>query len=160
MNRNALSAIAAFCVSLIAAASANAQGQKYTETICGVSVNGEIKAPPAGTNPSLARYLGVWTSGTWKDGVCNGLIVSEVTKAGAATVRFVMPATRDVPQGWFEKSDAALDSRGRLVFKSLLGSDLIYEMQNDGTMSGWLYVKDGSGRGILTGHTRKIAPPS
>ncbi len=71
-----------------------------------------------------------------------------------------MPATRDVPQGWFEKSDAALDSRGRLVFKSLLGSDLIYEMQNDGTMSGWLYVKDGSGRGILTGHTRKIAPPS
>ena len=85
MRRITLSATVAFCLSSFVAASADAQGQKFADTVCGIGVGGEIKAPPPGADPSLARYLGVWTGSSWKPGVCNGLVVSEVTPAGNAT---------------------------------------------------------------------------
>lgn len=159
MRCSAFSAIAAFCLSSFVAASADAQGQKFADTVCGVGFSGEIKAPPAGADPSLARYLGVWAGSTWKSGVCNGLVVSEVTSAGTAAVKYIFPPTSDVPQGWFEKNDARLDASGRLIFKSLLGADVVFQMEPDGTLSGWFSLRNGGGSTTLTGHTRKVAPP-
>jgi hypothetical protein len=159
MRHGTLFATAAFCVSFVVNTAADAQGQKFTDTLCGVSVTGEIKAPPAGANPALARYLGVWAGSNWKSGVCNGLVVSEVTNAGVATVKYIFPPTRDVPQGWFEKSDAVLDPTGRLTFKSLLGADVIFQIQPDGTLSGWFTPKDSGGSTSLVGHKRKVAAP-
>lgn len=155
----AISAALAFCLSSFVAGSADAQGRKFADTVCGVGFSGEIKAPPAGADPSLARYLGVWAGSRWKSGTCNGLVVSEVTSAGTATVKYIFPPTRDVPQGWFEKNDARLDASGRLIFKSLLGADVAFQMAPDGTLSGWFQPKDGSNVTTLVGHTRKVAPP-
>ncbi len=141
------------------ALSANAQSQPFTDTICGVKVSGAIKAPPAGANPALARYLGVWTGGRWQPNACNGFVITEVTGTGTATVRYIFGPTRDVPEGWFEKTDAVLDQSGRLQFKTLLGHGVIFQVQPDGTLNGWFIPKDSSNSGTLVGHTRKVAPP-
>jgi hypothetical protein len=158
MRHNTIAAIAMFVAGSFAA-EAQAQSQPFSETICGVRMSGEIKAPPAGANPALARYLGVWTGGRWNPDQCNGFIVTEVTAAGTATVRYIFPPTQDVPLGWFEKTDAVLDQNGRLNFKSLLGNDVLFQIQPDGTLNGWFTPKNGFNNSALVGHTRKVAPP-
>lgn len=155
-----VTATAAFCLSFFLALSAGAQSQQFTDTICGVTLSGEIKAPPPGANPALARYLGVWTGGKWTPGnACNGFIVTEVSNDGTAAVRYVFGPTRDVPLGWFEKKDATLDATGRLRFQTLLGHSVVFQMQPDNTLTGLFTSKFGDGTGTLAGHVRKVAPP-
>lgn len=120
---------------MVAATDAAAQ-QRFTGDLCGNKVDTTIKAAPAGTDPKLAAYLGVWRDGKWESGTCNGLIVSEIN-GGKVTVTYYFGTGVGVPQpGSFTKTDAVLSGK-YLSFLSLRGSKVMYEPAANETLKGW-----------------------
>jgi hypothetical protein len=123
--------IAAFVVATGAAAQ-----QPFSGDLCGNKANVTIKPAPAGTDPKLVAFLGVWSGGKWESGTCNALVVSEIN-GGKATVTYYFGRGVDVPTpGSFTKTDAAMSGK-YLKFISLRGSTVMYEPASGGMIKGW-----------------------
>ncbi len=150
--RNFLAAASALLIAVVAS-SASGQ-QQYNITACTKNYSGAIQPAPAGANPELAAYLGVWTGGRWDSKVCNALIVSEVRTNGTAKVQYIFDPTRDVPAGNFVKDDAVIKG-GQLYFKSLLGADVWYKLQPDGTLYAEFHPNNTPGKFKMVDRPRK-----
>lgn len=108
---------------------------RFAGDLCGNKVDVVMKAPAPDANPELRKFHGAWGKGKWATGICNGIVVSEVTPT-SATVHYFYGTGPGVPNpGSFVKTDAVMKGK-YLFFKSALGADVSYEMSGN-QLTGW-----------------------
>lgn len=137
MNGRILLSACALVLAAVATIVGNspAVAEQVSVDACGIKMNVDIRTAPPGADPSLTKYLGVFTGGRWDSHVCNALVVSDVRADGTATVRYIFTPTQEVPDGYFEKTDARFRN-DRLFFYSKLGAEVWYSLRGDDSLDG------------------------